>query len=163
MTIKNRGESRRRFLSTGASAVGGVAIGFGLGSTQDMVAHPVEINAMSPTPEQTQDFLALPQRPVVMVNLLKFKPDGGADEYAKYAAAVRPLLQSVGAKILFSSQAAVCLIGNGDWDAVALVEYPTPAALLQMAGSAEYQSISHHREAGLVGQVNYAVFQNPDA
>ncbi len=98
--------------------------------------------------------------PVVMVNLLKFKPDGGAAEYAKYGAAVSQILNKIGARILFSGQARVCLIGKGDWDAVALVEYPNKMALIRMAQSAEYQAIHHHREAGLAGQVNYAVVQS---
>ena len=39
---------------------------------------------MSPTPEQFQAFLAMKYDvPVVIVNLLRFKPDGGAAEYAK--------------------------------------------------------------------------------
>ena len=54
-----------------------------------------------------QIFLALPDGPVTMVNLLKFKSDGGANEYAKYILAVGPLLQNVGAKILFAGEALV--------------------------------------------------------
>ena len=95
-----------------------------------------------------------------MVNLLKFKPDGGAAEYAKYGAGVMKLLKKIGARIIFSGQASVCLIGNADWDAVALAEYPNKMALINMVQSAEYQAIHHHREAGLAGQVNYAVIQN---
>ena len=30
--------------------------------------------------------------PVVMVNLLRFRPDGGAEEYERYAAAALPFL-----------------------------------------------------------------------
>ena len=123
----------------------------------------VDINAVSATPEQLEAFTSLPDRPVVMVNLLKFKPDGGEDEYAKYLSGIKPLLQKVGARIVFSGQAAVCVIGKGDWDSVILVEYPTPSALVQMATSEDYQAISHHREAGLAGQVNYAVFENPES
>ena len=52
----------------------------------------IEINAMSPTEEQMKAFLALPDSPVVMVNLLKFKADGGAQEYAKYGVAIQPCL-----------------------------------------------------------------------
>lgn len=153
-------DSRRSFLNTAAATAGGLALGVALSSTEKAQANVVEINAMAPTPEQMQAFLDLPQRPVVMVNLLKFKPDGGAEEYGKYAAGVQPLLQKVGAKSLFAGQAMICLVGNGDWDVIALVEYPTPMALSQMVNSAEYQAIHHHREAGLEGQVNYAVFQN---
>ena len=92
-----------------------------------------------------------------MVNLLKFKPDGGEAEYAKYAAGVQPILEKLGAKILFAGKAQFCLIGQADWDAVALVQYPRKKTLVQMAASPEYQAIHQHREAGLQGQINYAV------
>lgn len=117
-----------------------------------------EINALLPTADQVQEFVELPDNPIVMLNLLRFKADGGADEYAKYAAAIAPILEKVGAKILFSGEAAMCFIGAADWDFVVLVEYPNPRVLMTMAQSDEYQAIHHHREAGLQGQVNYAVF-----
>jgi uncharacterized protein (DUF1330 family) len=113
-----------------------------------------------PTPDQMQDFLALADdKPIVMVNLLKFKP-GGAAEYAKYAAGIEPILKKIGAKILFSGSAKFCLIGQADWDAVALVQYPRKKSLFEMAMSPEYQAIHPFREAGLAGQINYAVVQN---
>ena len=119
-----------------------------------------QTNAMLPTSQQTKDFMAIDyDGPIVMVNLLKFKPDGGAAEYAKYSAGVQPLLKKAGGQILFSGAAKYCWIGNADWDAVALVEYPNKEALMEMATSPEYQAIHHHREAGLEGQVNYAVAQ----
>ena len=121
----------------------------------------IEINAMSPTQEQRKAFLTLPDKPVVMVNLLKFKPNGGAEEYAKYAAGIQPCLKEVGAKLLFGGQTMSCLIGNGDWDMVALMEYPNPAALMEMVSTPEYQAAHVHREAGLAGQINYAVMQGP--
>ncbi len=127
---------------------------------KNATAHPLDLNAISPTPEQVQAFLALPEQPVVMVNLLKFKATGGAEEYAKYIEGMGPVLAGVGARILFSSTTAMCLLGNADWDAVILVEYPKPAALIQMSRSAEYQAIAGYRQAGLEGQVNYAVWQN---
>ncbi len=106
------------------------------------------------------EFLALPDDcPIVMVNLLKFKPDGGQAEYAKYAAGVQPILEKLGAKVLFSGKTQYCLIGQADWDMVALVEYPRKKTLLQMSVSPEYRAIHHHREAGLQGQINYAIVQ----
>ncbi len=118
------------------------------------------INALLPTSEQNQDFMAMDSDgPIVMVNLLKFKPDGGAAHYAKYAAGVAPLLEQVGGRVLFSGAAKYCWIGNADWDAVALVEYPRKEALMEMTSLPAYQAIHQHREAGLEGQVNYAVAQ----
>jgi len=119
----------------------------------------LEINAISPTEKQLEAFLALPDQPVVMVNLLKFKAGGGAEEYAKYGAGIQPCLAKVGARLLFAGRAVSCLVGNGDWDMVALMEYPNPRALLEMVQTAEYQAAHAHRAAGLEGQVNYAVIQ----
>ena len=126
-------------------------------------------NQVAPGPEQIQAFVAS-EGPVLMVNLLKFRekaayadgrdPDlSGAEAYARYAEGVGPLLAKVGAKSLFAGSAATCLIGNGDWDVIALVEYPKPQALVEMSTSPEYQAIHHHRAEGLIGQVNYAVVQ----
>lgn len=162
MSNSNTRISRRKLLGrsatvTGAAALSGMA---GLGLSEKSQAHAVEINAMGPTPQQIQQLLALPAEPVVMVNLLKFKEDGGAEEYAKYSAGVSLLLENLGAKILFSSTAAMCLIGDADWDSIALVEYPQPAALIQMSRSPEYAEIAGFRSAGLAGQVNYVVVQS---
>lgn len=160
--MPNDESTRRDFVKQTGIVAGGAALGAALGSGGDAEAHVVEINALNPTPEQIRGFLALDHDgPVVMVNLLKFKSNGGAVEYAKYGAAVRPIVEKLGGRILFSGQAAFCFLGNADWDSVALVEYPTKETLLQMVQSPEYQAIHHHREAGLEGQVNYAVIQTP--
>ncbi len=155
MTQNQNQSSRRDVLKTGAAAA---AAGSVLGSAAQATEVP-NINAMGPTPEQMQAFVALPEGPIVMVNLLKFKPNGGREEYAKYGEKIQPILASIGARVLFTSEAKVCLIGNADWDQISLVEYPDRMALPKMAQSEEYQAIHHHREAGLEGQVNYAVVQ----
>ena len=95
--------------------------------------------------------------PVVMLNLLKFKPiaegeEGtGADAYARYGAAVIKLIEERGGKVLWSGRPETVLIGgaNDEWDAVAIVQYPSPRTLFDMAASVEYQQIHKHREAGL--------------
>lgn len=122
--------------------------------------NPATINALMPTAEQQKAFAELPDdHAIVMVNLLKFKPDGGASEYMKYAKGIEPILKKIGARVLFAGRAEFCLIGAGDWDQIALVEYPNKKALLNMSRSPEYQAIHVHREAGLEGQVNYCVRQ----
>lgn len=155
-------KSRRNFLKTGVSTAGVLGLAASAGCSQQTGTQIVDINAVFATPEQWEDFLALPDRPVVMLNLLKFKPDRGAEEFGKYGAAVGPLIKNIGAKVSFLGEAATCLIGNGNWDMIALVEYPSPAALYQLVNSDEYQAIHHHREAGLEGQVLYAVLQYQD-
>jgi uncharacterized protein (DUF1330 family) len=109
---------------------------------------PAEAEQLNPV-----EFAELVERadegPVVMLNLLDFKPDGGAERYVEYADAVEPLLNRAGAQILFVGQGNAALIGPTKWDLVALVKYPTRRAFLDMIGSAEYQAIAHLRTEAL--------------
>jgi len=88
-------------------------------------------------------------KPLVMLNLLAFKPDGGRKRYEEYGEAVAPLLENAGGRIVFVGEPAQALLGDGSWDLVALVEYPTRQAFLEMIGSAEYQAIGHLRTEAL--------------
>ena len=88
--------------------------------------------------------------PVVMLNLLAMKPEGGFARYMEYGEAVAPLLEKAGGRVLFSGAGGAALIGSEqEWDLVALVEYPDRAAFLGMIGSPEYQAIAHLRTEAL--------------
>jgi uncharacterized protein (DUF1330 family) len=87
--------------------------------------------------------------PVVMLNLLRFKPDGGRERYAEYGTAVTPLLEQAGGRAVFVGESALPLLGDGRWDTVLLVEYPSRQAFLDMIASAEYQAIGHLRTEAL--------------
>lgn len=167
MSDSTHNSSRRGFLTAAGMMAGAVAVGSGVGAGDALGADGQPqgaTNALLPTQEQLKAFLALPdEQPVVMVNLLKFKPDGGAEEYAKYAAGIQPILEKLGAKILFAGKAEFCLIGQADWDMVALVQYPHKKTLLEMSVMPKYRKIHRHREAGLEGQINYAVAQTDPA
>lgn len=109
-----------------------------------------------PQPEQMSEegFAAFAARagdgsPVVMLNLLAFEPDGGEERYMEYGAAVAPLLEKVGGRILFAGAASPALIGEEGWDLAALVEYPSRQAFLDMVGSPEYLAIAHLRTEAL--------------
>ncbi len=92
---------------------------------------------------------AAEQAPVVMLNLLAFKPEGGRERYEEYGAAVAPLLEKAGGRIVFFGLPAPPLLGDGAWDLVVLVEYPTRAAFQEMIASPEYQAIAHLRTEAL--------------
>ncbi len=161
MSNSNTENTRRQFMgTTGATAGLAVLAAAFVGNTAEG-AEVMELNAMQPTPAQIQAFMKLPDRPVVMVNLLKFKDGGaGSAEYQKYGVEVSKILKKIGAEILFSGQCQTTLLGGAEWDSVALVRYPNAQALLKMAQSEEYQKIHVHRAAGLEGQINIAVFEN---
>ncbi len=126
------------------------------------------VNAVMPQPEQAMAFFGGEHDgPFVMVNLLKFKPkaeyaDGsdahlsGAEAYARYGEEVRKLVEGVGGRVRYSGDVTGLLLGEVEelWDMVALAEYPSLAALREMALSPQMQAIEHHRKAGLAGQLN---------
>ena len=108
-----------------------------------------------------------PDGPIVMVNLLKFRAkaqyaDGrepelsGREAYNRYALAVAELVRGVGGTIVYAGDVTFLTIGHAEilWDEVALAQYPSRAALREMAMSPAYQEISCHRDAGLEGQLN---------
>ena len=115
---------------------------------------------MSITPNRDQ-FVALAsapdEGPVVMINLLQFKPRGaeersGAESYNRYGAAVRPMVEARGGKLLWMGRVDQVLIGDTDadaWDAMALVQYPSRKAFIDMVTSKEYTEAHTHREEGL--------------
>jgi uncharacterized protein (DUF1330 family) len=112
-----------------------------------------------PEPLNQEGFAAFAGRaaegPVVMLNLLSFQPDGGRERYEEYGAAVAPLLEKIGGRIVFLGEPATALLGEGSWDLVVLVEYPTRQAFLDMIGSSEYQAVGHLRtEALLKGELH---------
>ncbi|MEG3143865.1 DUF1330 domain-containing protein [Sphingomonas sp. RT2P30] len=125
-------------------------------------------NAVFPKPEQIAAFFSgAEDGPFVMVNLLKFKdkaeyPDGsepelsGREAYARYGAAVRACLESVGGAAVFAGAVTELMLGESDelWDMVALAQYPSRAAMMAMVQSPAYQAIEKHRIAGLAGQLN---------
>jgi uncharacterized protein (DUF1330 family) len=87
--------------------------------------------------------------PIVMLNLLSFKPEGGRERYEEYAAAVAPLLEKVGGRIVFAGDSSTALLGDDSWDMVALVEYPNRQAFLDMVASPEYEAVGHLRTEAL--------------
>lgn len=86
---------------------------------------------------------------VVMLNLLKFKPDGGAASYAEYVKRALPILTRLGAKAVYAGPVTSVVVGDSSWDSILLVEYPSRKVFIEMVNSPEYQAISHFRENAL--------------
>ena len=115
------------------------------------------MSSLLPSPEAAQQFMQNADKgPVVMLNLLKFKADGGEEAYGKYADGVGKIVASYGGKVIYVGRAAELMVGSEEWDAVALVQYPTRKALMDMFNSPEYQAIHHYRDEGLERTVLYA-------
>ncbi|EFG77316.1 hypothetical protein HMPREF0591_2708 [Mycobacterium parascrofulaceum ATCC BAA-614] len=110
-------------------------------------------SSLGPTAEQFGALAARPaDAPVVMVNLLKFKTPGGLESYRRYGLEVAPHLERVGATVRYAGTAPAYVIGDGErpwWDAILIVEYPTPQAFIDMVSTPEYAKVHEHRAAGL--------------
>jgi uncharacterized protein (DUF1330 family) len=103
-----------------------------------------------------------PGGPVVMLNLLKFKP-GGRPGYEEYARKIRPFLDELGAEVLYLGDCSTILVApdDHDWDAVLVVRYPSRAAFSQMVANPEYQKITGLRTAALSNAVLQATVPWP--
>ena len=125
--------------------------------------------ALQPTNEQMTAFAKTgTDGPIVMLNLLKFRdratykaddPEHGDDisgeeAYNRYSAALEAFTgdPSIGLKLLYTGQSERFLIGEGDWDRVMLVRYPSRQHMLTMMRDPRYQLAHRHREAGLKHQ-----------
>jgi uncharacterized protein (DUF1330 family) len=107
---------------------------------------------IEPTREQIEELASSPETgPVVMINLLRFRPDGGAVAYAHYGEGAMPCLERAGARVLWQGRPDSVVIGEDAdlWDAVLLVEYPSRRAFLEMVSSTEYRAIAGRRTEAL--------------
>ena len=125
-------------------------------------------NAVIPNEEQMAGFLdGDTETPIKMVNLLKFKDkadykDGrqtslsGKEAYQIYADEVQGHLEKVGGQSIFFGEVERLMLGEVEelWDWVAIAEYPSRKAMLEMVMDSEYQKSEEHRSAGLAGQLN---------
>ncbi len=117
--------------------------------------------AIAPTETQVNELLAAGSAgPVIMLNLLRFKEhaDGidegisGVEAYGRYAEATAPFLAEVGGRVLLAAEAQQMVIGPEalEWDMALMVEYPSRAKFLEMAGNPDYLAVHAHRAAALV-------------
>ena len=125
-----------------------------------------------PKPEQIQELLRGPADvPVVMVNLLRFKqradaPDeglAGVDAYMLYGEPMRRIVEERGGRFLWMGRVDSFVIGASDvpFDAVALMEYPSRRAFVEIVNDPRVREIGAHRAAGLEGQWLIATTAGP--
>ena len=111
------------------------------------------MSGIRPSKDQILELINAPDEgPVVMLNLLKFKAREGASEYNKYGDTVVQMVEATGGKVLWRGKVDQTLIGDvdaNDWDAIALVQYPSRKAFVEMTTSKEYDAAHEHRESGL--------------
>ena len=129
--------------------------------------------AQTPTPEQFQELMAGPaDTPVVMVNLLSFKEEAdggnegmsGAESYMRYGGAMREYVESKGGRFIWTGRVDSMVMGESDADfqIIALVEYPSRKAFVEIATSPHVNEIGKDRTKGLAGQWLIATTETND-
>lgn len=128
--------------------------------------------ALYPTSEQIAALLAGPDdRPVVMLNLLRFKPQAdatvgvgaasssstttGREAYERYARAMRQVVESQGGRFIWAGNVDSLVIGEADaagFDVVGIVEYPSRQKFVEIATSDRVREIGVDRAEGLESQ-----------
>jgi uncharacterized protein (DUF1330 family) len=110
---------------------------------------------VDPTGHELKQLLAEdPGGPVVMLNLLKFKP-GQRASYERYGQEVGPFLAGVGAAVIYAGDCSTTLVAPDahDWDAMLIVRYPSRSAFLDMVANPDYQAITSLRTESLSAAV----------
>ena len=92
-----------------------------------------------------------PGGPVVMLNLLRFRPDGGRELYADYLEHFRRTAAPHGAEVVYVGEGSTALVADPgqSWDAVLLVRYPSRQAFSDMVRDPDYSAGTHLRTEAL--------------
>jgi uncharacterized protein (DUF1330 family) len=92
-----------------------------------------------------------PGGPVVMLNLLRFKPDGGRERYLEYVEHFNRTAKPYGASTVYLGDGLTPVVAEEGqaWDAVLLVQYPNRQAFADMVRDPEYQKGTHLRTEAL--------------
>ena len=106
-----------------------------------------------------------PGGPVVMLNLLRFRPDGGRERYADYLAHFRSTAAPHGAEVLYVGEGSTAVVAEDGqaWDAVLLVRYPSRQAFSDMVRDPAYGEGTHLRTEALTEAVLQATTPWPTA
>jgi uncharacterized protein (DUF1330 family) len=110
------------------------------------------MSAITPNADQFRELTNAPDDgPVVMLNLLKYRAGGGAQTYVAYGDAATKMVAEGGGRVLYVGRCDQVLIGDASEsrDAIALVEYPSRKAFIEMVSRKDYREAHKHREAGL--------------
>ena len=97
-----------------------------------------------------------PGGPVVMLNLLRFRPDGGRESYQRYVEGLGVAVnERYGLQVEYLGQGGRALVAEDGqaWDMVVLVRYPSRRAFADMIRDPDYRATAHYRSDALLETV----------
>lgn len=98
--------------------------------------------------------------PVIVIDLVKFKPEGEA-RYDEYDAIAEAKVKSLGGEYVFRGSAKAVPGVDNKWDRLTMRKYPSVQAVMDMGSSTEYRGAFPHRMAGVSASFVYAFSGEP--
>lgn len=86
---------------------------------------------------------------IFVLNLLRFKPERGREDYRKYGQVVMPMLLERGGARVLKLDAQMPLVSEETWEDLYLVRYPKLEALQEMVATEAWQTANEDRQRGL--------------
>ena len=86
---------------------------------------------------------------IFVLNLLRFKPDGGREEYRKYGRVVMPMIRERSGSPALMLEAQLPLVSKETWEDLYLVRYPSLDSLREMVATETWQQANADRQRGL--------------
>ncbi|MGI9595443.1 MAG: hypothetical protein ACR2QK_04745 [Acidimicrobiales bacterium] len=110
--------------------------------------------AVNPSQDSVDALSARPDDDaIIMVNLLRYAPEGGREAYARYGAVAGGVVRARGGGPVYS---APVVVGDSPWETVLLVRYPRRAAYLDMQTDPAYLGVIPERTRGLSARLLYS-------
>ena len=86
---------------------------------------------------------------IFVLNLMRFKPDGGREEYQKYGDVVLPMILERGGGPALVLDGQLPLVSEETWEDLYLVRYPELGTLQAMVATEAWQTANQDRVRGL--------------
>jgi uncharacterized protein (DUF1330 family) len=86
---------------------------------------------------------------IFVLNLMRFKPEGGREEYQKYGDVVLPMILERGGAPVLKLDAQLPLVSDEIWEDLYFVRYPELGTLQTMVATDAWQSANEDRLRGL--------------
>jgi uncharacterized protein (DUF1330 family) len=106
--------------------------------------------------DASRDPLATNAGDIYVIDTVRFKPDGGRQQFQAWADSVHPLLQEASAAPLLSLQPEVPVLSEEHWDHCVLLHFPSLDAMTELYGSAAWQQAQAVRDNALENALTVA-------
>jgi uncharacterized protein (DUF1330 family) len=91
--------------------------------------------------------------PIYMLNLLRFRPDGGEERYMSYISETNFARDEYGAELIYFARGGNALVAADEgqqWDMAGVVRYPSMQHFVNMVRDPRFQAKEHLRTEGLI-------------